>query len=204
MRHGTEMARRRGIALAAVAELAQSYMQLRGTQSRLGIAKRNLHLAEENVELVNTRFANGTAATLDLAQARSQQATIAATLPPLRTQEAEIINAVGLLLGDAPRALEAELHRPRILPRVPRKPSHRASTRMSNCIKIESFGATDISATLGSGINMSRVESCCTRLLLESKAGSVLQITRCSGRFGEKLGGRFSKNRFVLSRRSEF
>src|ERR1700730_7574286 len=115
------MENRHGVALAAVAELAQSYMQLRGTQNRLGIAKRNLHLAEENVELVNARFANGTATTLDLAQARSQQATIAATLAPLRTQEAELINAIGLLLGDAPRALEAELHRSRILPRVPRK-----------------------------------------------------------------------------------
>jgi NodT family efflux transporter outer membrane factor (OMF) lipoprotein len=112
---------RHGVALAAVAELAQSYMQLRGTQNRLGIAKRNLRLAEENVELVNTRFGNGVATTLDLAQARAQQATIAATLPPLRTQEAELINAIGLLLGDAPRALEADLHRSQIMPRVPRR-----------------------------------------------------------------------------------
>jgi NodT family efflux transporter outer membrane factor (OMF) lipoprotein len=112
---------RHGVALAAVAELAQSYMQLRGTQNRLGIAKRNLHLAEENVELVNTRFRNGVATTLDMAQARAQQATIAATLPPLRAREAELINAIGLLLGEAPRALEAELHRARILPRVPPK-----------------------------------------------------------------------------------
>jgi NodT family efflux transporter outer membrane factor (OMF) lipoprotein len=112
---------RHGVALAAVAELAQSYMQLRGTQNRLGIAKRNLRLAEENVELVNTRFGNGVATTLDLAQARGQQATIAATLPPLRIQEAELINAIGLLLGDAPRALETELHRSQIMPRVPRK-----------------------------------------------------------------------------------
>src|ERR1700674_5564713 len=112
---------RHGVALAAVAELAQSYIQLRGTQTRLGIAKRNLGLAGENVELVNTRFGNGVATTLDLAQAQAQQATIAATLPPLRTQEAELINAIGLLLGDAPRALEAELHRSQILPRVPRK-----------------------------------------------------------------------------------
>jgi NodT family efflux transporter outer membrane factor (OMF) lipoprotein len=112
---------RHGVALAAVAELAQSYMQLRGTQNRLAIAKRNLRLAEENVELANTRFRNGVATTLDLAQARAQQATIAATLPPLRIQEAELINAIGLLLGDAPRALEAELHRSQILPRVPRR-----------------------------------------------------------------------------------
>src|ERR1700682_5134707 len=112
---------RHGVALAAVAELAQSYMQLRGIQNRLGIAKRNLRLAEENVELVNKRFGDGVATTLDLAQARAQQATIAATLPPLRTQEAEFINVIGLLLGYAPRALEAELHRSEILPRVPRK-----------------------------------------------------------------------------------
>src|SRR5277367_6558998 len=103
---------RHGVALAAVAELAQSYMQLRGTQNRLGIAKRNLRLSEENVDLVNARFGNGVATTLDLAQARAQQATIAATLPPLRAREAEFINAVGLLLGDLPRALEGELRRP--------------------------------------------------------------------------------------------
>ena len=112
---------RHGVALAAIAELAQSYMQLRGTQNRFEIAKRNLRLAEENVELVNKRFADGVATTLDLAQARAQRATIAATLPPLRIQEAELINAIGLLLGDAPRALETELHRSQMLPRVPRK-----------------------------------------------------------------------------------
>src|ERR1700731_4147107 len=112
---------RHGVALAAVAELAQSYMQLRGTQNRLGIAKRNVRLADENVELVNKRFGDGVATTLDIAQARAQQATIAATLPPLRTQEAEFINVIGLLLGYAPRALEAELHRSQVVPRVPRK-----------------------------------------------------------------------------------
>ena len=112
---------RHGVSLAAVAELAQSYMLLRGTQNRLGIAKRNLGLAGENAELVDTRFRNGVATTLDMAQARAQQATIAATLPPLRAREAELINAIGLLLGEAPRALETELHRTQILPRVPRK-----------------------------------------------------------------------------------
>jgi NodT family efflux transporter outer membrane factor (OMF) lipoprotein len=112
---------RHGVALAAVAELAQSYMLLRGIQNRLAIAKRNLGLAEENVELVNKRFGDGVATTLDLAQARAQQATIAATLPPLRTQEAELINIIGLLLGYAPRVLEAELQRSRMVPRVPRR-----------------------------------------------------------------------------------
>jgi NodT family efflux transporter outer membrane factor (OMF) lipoprotein len=112
---------RHGVALAALAELAQSYMQLRGTQSRLEIAKRNLRLAGENVDLVSERFGSGVATTLELAQARAQQATIAGTLPPLRTRETELINAVGLLLGETPRVLDGELRRPRALPRVPRR-----------------------------------------------------------------------------------
>ena len=112
---------RHGVALAAITELAHSYMLLRGIQNRLRIAKRNLGLAEENVELVNTRFRNGVATTLDLAQARAQQATIAATLPPLRAKEAELVNAIGLLLGEAPRTLEVELRRSQIIPQVPRR-----------------------------------------------------------------------------------
>ena len=111
---------RHGVALATITELADSYMLLRGTQNRLGIAKRNLGLAEENVELVNTRFRNGVATTLDMAQARAQQATIAATVPPLRAREARLVNAIGLLLGEPPRALEAELRRVQKIPRVPR------------------------------------------------------------------------------------
>jgi NodT family efflux transporter outer membrane factor (OMF) lipoprotein len=112
---------RHGVALAAIAELAQSYVQLRGTQDRLEIAKRNLVLAEKNVDLVNDRFGSGVATTLDLAQARAQQATIAGTIPPLRTQEAEFINAIGLLLGEVPRAFESELRRPHALPHLPRR-----------------------------------------------------------------------------------
>lgn len=110
---------RHGVALAALAELAESYLTLRGVQARLAIATRNLALADANIGLVQTRFANGIATTLDLAQARSQQATIAQTLPPLRMQEAQGINAIGFLLGEMPRALDGELRAAKALPRVP-------------------------------------------------------------------------------------
>jgi NodT family efflux transporter outer membrane factor (OMF) lipoprotein len=100
---------RHAVGLAALAELAQAYFLLRGTQMRLAIAERNLRVAVNDVTLVETRFRNGTATTLDLAQARSQRETIAQTLPPLRAQEAQLINAIGLLLGEPPRALADEL-----------------------------------------------------------------------------------------------
>ncbi|HLH12445.1 MAG TPA: efflux transporter outer membrane subunit [Methylovirgula sp.] len=112
---------RHAVALASLAELAQTYMQLRGTQVRLEIAARNLELAKENVDLVQARFGNGVATTLDLAQARAQQATIAATLPPLRTEEAALINAEGYLLGETPHALDGELHGSGLMPHIPRR-----------------------------------------------------------------------------------
>ncbi len=105
---------RRSLGLAALAELASDYLQLRGAQTQLGIAERNLQMAERNTQLVRDRFRQGVGTTLDLAQAQSQYATIAAAVPPLRTQQAALINAIGLLLGEQPRALEAEL-----LPRAP-------------------------------------------------------------------------------------
>ncbi len=110
---------RRGIALSALAELAQDYLQLRGTQARLDVAERNLALARQNTALVRARFANGVATTLDMAQAAAQQAGISGTLPVLRTQQAALINAIGLLLAQPPRALEGELAPRARVPGVP-------------------------------------------------------------------------------------
>src|SRR5208283_2532725 len=111
---------RRGVALMALAELAQSYIALRGAQTQLAIAERNLRIAEDDIKLVESRFANGVATTLDLAQARGQKENIAETLPPLRTREAQLINAIGMLLGLEPRALDEELRPPKPPPTTPR------------------------------------------------------------------------------------
>ncbi|MGI3776610.1 MAG: efflux transporter outer membrane subunit [Janthinobacterium lividum] len=110
---------RRGIALAAIADLAQDYLQLRGVQAQRVIAEGSLALARQDVALVDRRIADGVATTLDRAQAAAQQATVAATLSPLRTQEVALINAIGLLLGEPPRAMEAELRAPAAQPGVP-------------------------------------------------------------------------------------
>ena len=110
---------RRSLALSLLAELAQDYIQLRGTQVLLAVAERNLTIATESTKLVRERFRNGVGTELDLAQAQSQQATVAATVPPLRTQLAALTNSIGLLLGEAPRALEKELSPPAPLPTVP-------------------------------------------------------------------------------------
>lgn len=110
---------RHGVALAAISDLAQDYLQLRGAQARLAITEHNAQLAKQNAQLVENRFANGVATTLDMAQAQAQLSNIAAGVPPLRIQVAQLINAIGLLLGEQPRALQQELLPPAAQPGIP-------------------------------------------------------------------------------------
>lgn len=118
-REDAAVADRNAVALETIAEVAQSYLQLRGTQARIAIAERNRKLAADNIRLVEDRFRNGVATTLDLAQARSQEAEVTGTLAPLRESEARLINAIGLLLGELPRGLEGELRPATALPHIP-------------------------------------------------------------------------------------
>ena len=110
---------RRGIALSAIAELAQDYMQLRQLQLEDAFVRNNLALSRKRIALVRNRFANGVATTLDVAQAEAQAATIEQDLPTLRSQQAQMINAIGLLLAEPPRTLLAELTAPAVQPPVP-------------------------------------------------------------------------------------
>ena len=110
---------RHAVALDAIATLAQDYLQLRGTQTRIAIANRNLAIADHELALVRDQFANGVATTLSVAQAEAQRDAIAATLPPVLATQAQLVNAIGLLLARPPRALAAELDRSAVAIAVP-------------------------------------------------------------------------------------
>ncbi len=113
---------RHAIALSAIADLAQDYMELRGTQATEAITEASLADADRDVLLVRDQFAQGASTTLDIANARSQRATIAANLPTLRASEANLVNAMGYLLGEPPGALQSELgpaRQPLVPPEVP-------------------------------------------------------------------------------------
>ena len=115
---------RHGLALSTLATLVDSYMQLRGVQDQIGITERHMAVSDHDVALVESRFGNGAATTLDLAQARTEQANTASALPSLRNAESALINAIGLLLDEPPRSLSDELARhdgtmPGIVPNAP-------------------------------------------------------------------------------------
>lgn len=110
---------RRAQLLSSIAEVARDYVQLRGTQETLRITRANLAAARESVQLTSERARGGLATDLDVANARAQLESTAATIPQLEQQEAQSINAIGLLLGMPPASLQAELSPRKPVPPVP-------------------------------------------------------------------------------------
>ena len=110
---------RRDALLSAMAEVARDYIQLRGVQASLQISRSNLATSQQSLGLVQDRAAGGLTTDLDVANASAQYSTIAAELPRLEQQQAQLINAISQLLGQEPRAVEAELITPEPVPPVP-------------------------------------------------------------------------------------
>ena len=110
---------RRSALISTTSEVARSYLQLRNTQAQIAIARANLATARESASLTDARSRGGLSTDLDVANALAQQAATAATLPLLEQQEAQGVNAIGLLLALPPAALATELLPSRPVPPVP-------------------------------------------------------------------------------------
>ena len=100
---------RRGIALAALAELAQDYFELRQTQVQEAILRDNIAAVKRRGALVREQVAAGAVSALDVAQNDAQLSTIQQSLPDLVSQQAQLTNAIALLLAQPPRTLATEL-----------------------------------------------------------------------------------------------
>ncbi|MHB8885781.1 MAG: efflux transporter outer membrane subunit [Methylovirgula sp.] len=100
---------RRGVLISSFAEVARDYMQLRGVQMQIKIAKDNLETARQILDVSRTRAQRGLTTGLDVEDAAAQVDAVRAELPDLQRQESEAINALSLLLGEAPGALAGEL-----------------------------------------------------------------------------------------------
>ncbi|MGE8392729.1 efflux transporter outer membrane subunit [Pseudomonas sp. BIGb0427] len=107
---------RRGVLLSLLAETAGNYIQLRAVQSTLAVTRENLEVSRHSLRLSQMRLRDGVATALDVAQASAQVASVEARLPTLEERQAQLINALGLLLAEPPRSLQAELLEPGAMP----------------------------------------------------------------------------------------
>jgi NodT family efflux transporter outer membrane factor (OMF) lipoprotein len=94
------------VRVSLAAEIARTYLTLRGTQERLDIARQNQDIAQHMVRLAQSRQRNGVATRFDLASALAQSAEVDALVPALRQQQNELMNALALASGEPPRHLD--------------------------------------------------------------------------------------------------
>lgn len=95
--------------VSIAAEVAVAYLQLRGNQARLDIARRNLAAQQETLQITDWRVQAGLTTSLELAQARTAAEQTQAQIPTLETAVAQTQHALAVLTGQAPAALRSQL-----------------------------------------------------------------------------------------------
>ena len=101
------------------AEVATTLLELRGTQAREAIARRVLASQQQTLQIAQWRLDAGLVTSLDVAQARTGVEQTRASLPGLTGSALQSMNALAVLTGRAPGALQAGLSTPVALPAAP-------------------------------------------------------------------------------------
>lgn len=107
--------------VTVAAEVANTYVQLRGGQARLAYARKNLEAQTRTLGLTRELFEAGYVGGLDVANSSAQVETTLARIPPLETQVRQNAFALAVLVGREPAALLEELTPDAPVPEPPRE-----------------------------------------------------------------------------------
>lgn len=91
------------------AEVARHYFDLRGTQLRLDVARRDIDNLRDSLRLITSRADVGTGSDQDVASASARLAAVEAQLPPLQAQAQADTFRLAVLLGERPGELDIDL-----------------------------------------------------------------------------------------------
>ncbi|MGG3795979.1 efflux transporter outer membrane subunit [Pseudomonas paraversuta] len=105
--------------LAVAAQTADIYTTLRGLQTRLAIAQRQVDTQQELLEKVRLLHGQGLAAQFQVQQTEGQLSQVKASLPVLQTGLDAAMNALDVMLGTPPGTHRAELSGAGAIPRAP-------------------------------------------------------------------------------------
>ena len=108
-----------GTRVSVVAEAADAYMQIRGTQARLIFTREQIATDEHLLELVSQQRAAEIASDREQAQAEAVLAQARATVPQLLIILEAQLNRLDVLMGAQPGTYAAELAAPSDLPVIP-------------------------------------------------------------------------------------
>lgn len=128
LHHGAQAAREEfqaaqadsvGTRVTVVAEAADAYMQIRGTQARLAFANEQIATDQHLLQLVSQRRRAEIASDRELAQAEAVLSQAKATVPQLHIILNAQLNRLDVLMGAQPGTYAAELAAPAEIPIIP-------------------------------------------------------------------------------------
>ena len=101
------------------AETARTYLELRGLQERLRVAKANLGNQSDTLNIITVRFDSGRGTDFDVSRARGLVETTRATIPALETALAKSFYALAVLTGRTPGSLSGTVMNVKPIPTTP-------------------------------------------------------------------------------------
>lgn len=111
---------RNDLLVSLEAEVAQTYFQLRASQTLRKVTLDQIAAQHDVYELTLNRQQHGLAGEADVDSARAEWATLQSQLPPYDQNIAASKHALAVLTGQAPEAMDAEFGEDGALPALPR------------------------------------------------------------------------------------
>ncbi len=102
-----------------LAEVAQTYVELRTIENRMGLARQNLEYQEQTLRIAQQKKEAGLGTSLDVAQAESIVGQTGAVLPDLEILRRQASHRLCVLLGRPPTDLSFELGNTGLIPHAP-------------------------------------------------------------------------------------
>ena len=109
---------RADVVLTLLAEVARDYVELRGAQRRIEVARKNLAIEQDLQRLTASLLAAGLAPQQDLLRAQAQVSDIEAAIPQFETDERTAAYRIAALIGQPSSEIVAELSVPRPIPQA--------------------------------------------------------------------------------------
>ena len=204
---------RRGVQVSVAAEVATTYFELRTLQARMGNAAAELDRQKRFEQLVAARVRGGLVSGQDLEQQASEVSAAAAALAALKARADVQIHALGVLTGDTPESLIAELSVPKVLPAAPAIPAGLPSDLLRRRPDIRSAERELAASTADIGVAVAdlypRFSLTAAPALVSTALGSLLEWGSRSFSIGAAVswplfnGGRTRGNIAVANARQE-
>ncbi|MDQ0249141.1 NodT family efflux transporter outer membrane factor (OMF) lipoprotein [Sphingomonas kyeonggiensis] len=107
------------VLISVEAETARNYVLARVAQAQIANAHGNLAISDDNLQIAGWRVQAGLVSSVDQEQARASRAQIAASIPTLEASYNSAVSRLGVLTGQAPGALKAEMEAVKPIPKGP-------------------------------------------------------------------------------------